>query len=65
MLKSENPILEDKLSSDDEVLAYSTPTKININKIDRKKSKDSEYLNQNKKNNSKLNLLNLFRQIKK
>lgn len=55
---------ENNISSDDEVLAYSTPTKIQINKNFRKTSKDKDLLNQ-KTNISGINLLNLFRQIKK
>lgn len=53
------------ISSDDEVLAYSTPTKILVNRNIRKTSKDKDTQNNNDKNNSGINLLNLFKQIKK
>jgi hypothetical protein len=55
---------ENNLSSEDEVLAYSTPTKIQMNKNFRKTSKERDSFHQ-KNNNSGLNLLNLFKQIKK
>jgi len=60
-----NSIKENQTSSDDEVLAYSTPTKSYLNKNIRKKSKDMDNINSKLKNNTGLNLLNLFKQIKK
>ena len=56
-------ILADKAASDDDILAYSTPTKLIPNL--RKKSKDAESMNQISLNNSTINFLNLVKQIKK
>lgn len=62
----DNIIQEEKAASDDEILAYNTPTKLTVSAVNlRKKSKDAETINQIFINNSRMNFLNLFKQIKK
>ncbi len=53
-------------SSDDEILAYGTPTKLALNNNLRKRSKDNcDNYEQKLKNNSNLNLLSVLKQMKK